>query len=163
MATFTILIHRRPALVTITDLRHQIDLAREIDSELQTKLRNISRARPIYERVEESIPIIEEALPEEKPLSSLINSLNIHASIAGVSISSLRISGKEETLVNGRSLFTNSLEQTHNRAENSVLKRDGTKQTAQNKKDQRVFSPALTHKRTLIRPKPYQGQLFRCF
>lgn len=98
----------RPALIAITDLRHQIELTREIDADLQTKLRNISRARPIYERIEEDIPLIEEALPREKPLSNLINSLNAHASTAGVSISSLRISSKGE-LVKGRNLTINSL------------------------------------------------------
>ncbi len=80
----------RPTLITIASLIKEIDNKQMIAEKLEEKINALSRARSEYIDLSSSLPLIEEALPQEANLSLFIRQLETLAVQNGVILRSIQ-------------------------------------------------------------------------
>jgi len=90
----------KPALTTIANLRKRIKDYQQTYEAMEEKIEKITRARQVYLEAKDDLTPLEKAIPSEKPLSSLLNTLEAAANQTGVQIATLNLE-KETKLVEG--------------------------------------------------------------
>lgn len=82
----------RPTLQTILYLRREIKDKTEVNKKMDDKIRALIEAQATYSDIEQSIPLVAQALPPDPDAMSLLSQLRNLALISAASISSLRVS-----------------------------------------------------------------------
>ncbi len=79
----------KPTIVTIASLVKEQQSKKQIDRELQTKINALASAQANYTLMENSLPLVDDALPAEPSLSQIVYQLEILVQQEGLTITSL--------------------------------------------------------------------------
>lgn len=79
----------KPTIVTIASLLKEQQSKKQIDRELQTKINALASAQTNYSLMENSLPLVDDALPAEPSLSQIVYQLEILVQQEGLTITSL--------------------------------------------------------------------------
>lgn len=79
----------KPTIVTIASLLKEQQSKKQIDRELQTKINALASAQANYALMENSLPLVDDALPAEPSLSQIVYQLEILVQQEGLTITSL--------------------------------------------------------------------------
>lgn len=94
----------RPTLVTISGLFKEIKDKKEIVTQMDQKINNLSKAQANYNQVKNRLYLVDEALPQDPALSLLIKQVESLARVSSVNLESVKFNktnlqgetGKEE-------------------------------------------------------------------
>lgn len=81
----------RPTLRTITELQRQIDDSKQLDESLQNKINQVVRAQDEYQLIKDFVPAINQALPTNPHLASVLGDVESLAVEYGATISAMQV------------------------------------------------------------------------
>lgn len=93
--TFLLTLAIKPTLITIAGLIKQIDDQKLAAEKLQNKINALSQAQNEYEIVKNELPLVDQALPENPEVSTLIKQLEALSYQSGVVPESIKIGQAE--------------------------------------------------------------------
>ena len=103
--TFFLFFAIKPTAVTITKLVKEIDDNQLVSQQLEEKINDLSQAQRVYFEIEPDLHLIEEALPLDSNLSTLVRELEVLAVKTGVQLQAVQF-GQVELKDNSAGLGT---------------------------------------------------------
>jgi Tfp pilus assembly protein PilO len=101
-----------PTLSTIVDLKKQLADSEIVEKQISTKITNLSQLQQKYTQLNQDLPVIYEAIPEQASIPTMSAQIQALAQSNGLTLTSFRISEVQLTSQKkiGGSSFTFSLE-----------------------------------------------------
>lgn len=81
----------RPTIKTITELQRQIEDSKQLDELLQNKINQVVNAQDEYQLIQDFVPAINQALPNNPRLASVLGDIESLASEYGATVSAIQV------------------------------------------------------------------------